>query len=173
VKAFSRPRAIIIAVLALLIGANQAAAQDQEVVKGTYGDWKILCAEAQNVCVMQQTGKGTEGNDVLEVRIRKLEGVKTEDGTAVPAAIQIAAPLGVLLRPGIKVKVDSGEPRAGAFEICIAGGCLVRDFMMSEFLNAMKRGQTAKMTVVSPQHGEIPVDISLRGFTAAFNALTP
>ncbi|MGF1503018.1 MAG: invasion associated locus B family protein [Paracoccaceae bacterium] len=166
------------ALLALAALAQSAAAQDvQEVVTGTYGDWDIRCAtdpEAnREVCVMHQVGKGPAGNDVLEVRVRKLDGVQTNEGQTVPAAIQIAAPLGVLLRSGVRVQVDGNQTRAAGFEICVPGRCLVRDAMTTDFLNEMKRGSTARMTVVSPQQGEVTVNVSLSGFTAAFNNLNP
>lgn len=164
-------RATLVATALAMAGHGPSLAQGQEEVRATHGDWAIRCAPAQNVCVMQQTGKGAEGNDLLDVRIRKLDGVTAENGENVPGAIQIAAPLGVLLRAGVRVQVDGGKVRAAPFEICIAGGCVVRDVMSEEFLGQMKSGSTAKMTIVSPQAGEVSVNISLRGFTKAFGSL--
>lgn len=153
---------------ALLVPSAGAA---QEEVRATHGAWTIRCAQGTDNCVMQQTGQGAQGNDVLDVRIRKLEGVTADNGEAVPAAIQIAAPLGVLLRAGLRVRVDGSEERGAPFEICIQGGCIVRDAVSTDFLNQLKAGATAQMTVVSAQQGEVPVDISLSGFTAAFESL--
>mgnify|MGYP006287653353 FL=1 len=162
------PRLAVLALAALL--CLPAAAQ--ESVRETHGDWTVLCNDTQpDACVMQQTGQGNEGNDLLDVRVRKLEGVTTEEGERVPAAIQIAAPLGVLLRGGVRVRVDGNEERGAPFEICVQNGCIVRDLMSEAFLEEMKRGITARMTIVSPREGEVTSDISLDGFTAAFNAL--
>jgi len=158
--------------LSAAIAAAPLAASAQEVAKDTFGAWTILCNQTnEDACVMQQTGKGAQGNDVLDVRVRKLEGVTAEGGEPVPAAIQIAAPLGVLLRAGVRVQVDAREQRGAPFELCIQGGCVVRDVMSADFLAEMKAGSTAKMTVVSPQAGEVSVNVSLSGFTAAFNSL--
>lgn len=144
----------------------------QEVVVDTNGDWEVVCSEAdRNVCAIRQIGKGSDGNDVLAVTIRSLDGVTAENGQRVPAAIDIVTPLGVALRAGVRVTIDSGEPRAAPYEVCVPSGCLVRSPMSDEFVSAMKRGSTATVTVVSTQQGEVKVPISLRGFTASYDAL--
>lgn len=166
------PRALTTAALVFALSTGPAPAQQaNETVRSTHGDWAIRCAGDRGVCVMQTVGKGADGNDVLEIRIRKLDDVRTQEGQTVPAAIQIATPLGVLLRAGVRVQVDGGQVRTGLYEICLPQACIVRDLVPDEFLNAMRRGNIAKMTIVSPAQGEVSIDVSLRGFTAAFDAL--
>lgn len=151
---------------------GHAAAQSEETVKATHGDWEIRCAAAQgDLCVMTQIGKTADGKTVLEVRIRKLDGVKSQDGKNIPAAIQITTPLGTVLRAGINVVIDGAEPRTGVFEVCVPSGCVVRDVMSEEFLARLKAGNTAKMTFGVVQQGQLNVSISLKGFTKAFKAL--
>ena len=108
---------------------------------------------------------------MLEVRIRKLNDVKTKDGKPIPAAIQITTPLGTLLRPGIKVQIDSGEATAGAYEVCVPSGCVVRDAMSEEYLARLRSGAKATMSFGLLQLGEITAVISLSGFTKAYGAL--
>ena len=152
--------------------AAQGTAPQTETVKATYGAWEIVCSSAQSdLCVMRQFGKNAEGNDVIDVRIRKLKDVKTQDGKTLPAAIQITTPLGTILRAGVTVKIDAGEPRTGAFEVCLPSGCVLRDPMSEEFLANLKAGKAAKMTFTLLQLGELSVSISLKGFTKAFKAL--
>ena len=163
------------ALLAAMAGpaAAQTAQQPNDEVVATYGAWDIRCTPAREVCVMHQVGKGASGNNLLEVRVRKLEGVTADNGQVIPAAIQIAAPLGVLLQGGVRIQVDGGETRALPFQICVEGGCLVRDALPSPLLERMKAGANARMTVVSPSQGEVSVDISLSGFTRSFSELEP
>lgn len=152
--------------------AQQDTAQATETVKATHGAWDIVCATAQaDRCVMRQIGKNAGGEMVIDVRIRKLEGVTTQDGKTFPAAIQITTPLGTILRAGVTVKVDAGEPRTGAFEVCLPSGCILRDPMSEEFLASLKAGKTANMTFNLLQSGTVNVSISLKGFTKAFKAL--
>ncbi len=162
--------------LAALTLPGPAAAQDTapptETVKATHGAWEIVCSTAQaDLCVMRQFGKNAEGNTVVDVRIRKLEDVKTQDGKTLPAAIQITTPLGTILRAGVTVRVDAGEPRTGAFEVCVPSGCILRDPMSEEFLANLKAGKAANMTFNLLQLGAVNVSISLKGFTKAFKAL--
>lgn len=152
-------------------GSDQSQAAS-ETVKATHGAWEIVCASAQpELCVMRQIGKTADGKRLLEVRVRKLDGVKTKDGQAVPAAIRILTPLGTILPPGVKVSVDGSEPRTGLFEVCLPQGCIVEDPMSEEFLGRLKAGAVAKMTFGLIQQGETSIDLSLNGFTKAFGSL--
>jgi len=153
-------------------GVTQDTAPQTETVKATHGAWEIVCSTAQaDLCVMRQFGKNAAGKKVIDVRIRKLEGIKTQDGKTLPAAIQITTPLGTILRAGVTVKVDAGEPRTGAFEVCVPGGCILRDPMSEEFLASLKAGKAANMTFNLLQLGTVNVSISLKGFTKAFKEL--
>ena len=67
--------------------------------------------------------------------------------------------------------IDAGEPRTGAFEVCIPSGCILRNPMSEEFLANLKAGKVANMTFDLLQLGTVNVNISLKGFTKAFKAL--
>lgn len=167
----------ILFALAVLTLPVQAVAQDttqaaNETVTSTHGDWEVVCSTAQPTnCVMRQFGKNAEGNNVMDVRIRKLAGVTSQDGKTFPAAIQITTPLGTNLRGGVQVKIDGGEPRTGIFEVCFPAGCIIREPMSEEFLSEMKAGKSANMVFNALQRGTLNVVISLSGFTKAFNKL--
>lgn len=158
--------------LTALVAPGQAAAQNQETVKATHGDWQVRCSQNDDkLCVIAQVGQTADGKNALEVRIRKLEGAKTKDGQVVPAAIQIITPLGTILRAGVRVSIDGGKPRTGAFEVCVPSGCVVRDAMSEDFLSQLKAGKAAKVSYTMLQKGEISATISLTGFTKAFGTL--
>ncbi len=162
--------------LAALMLPGPAAAQDtaqaDETVKATHGAWDVVCATATpDQCTMRQIGKTADGTKVLVVHIRRLEGVETQDGKTFPAAIQITTPLGTVLRAGVKVQVDAGEPQTGVFEFCIPNGCILRDPMTEEFLASLKAGRAATMSFNVLQQGALSVSISLKGFTKAFGKL--
>jgi len=173
------PRSIALAAALMLAAPAAAEAQDvggsaplDEVV-ATYGAWDIRCASDSGVCVMHQVGKGSQGNNVLEVRIRKLQGVTADNGQTVPAAIQVAAPLGVLLQQGVRISVDGGNAFALPFQLCVQGGCISRSALNNTQLEQMKRGRIATFTLAAANAGAVPVEISLDGFTRSFSELQP
>jgi len=147
---------LTIAAGSLAIATVSASAQQTEEVRDTFGAWKIKCAASTDRCVMSQTGKGDNGNDVIDIRIRKLpDGTKDKDGSAVPAVIQIAAPLGVMLQAGVRLQIDDQKPRGAPFEICAPAGCVVRQPMNDAFLKQMKNGSKATVTVIAAPNKQV------------------
>ena len=149
-----------------------AALAQQQEVRATHGAWEVLCVSGSEACAIQQIGKSAKGEDALLMRISKVDA-KTESGENVPATAEIIAPLGVVLPAGVRVQIDGGQVRATGFQICLSNGCLAQDVMSEKFIADMKKGNTAKMLLVLPQQGEVSVNISLSGFTKAFNSLKP
>ena len=159
------------ACLGLFLAPNGASAQEQEV-RDTFGAWQVLCVQGSDACAIQQIGKSAKGEDAILMRISRVDA-QTESGEKVPATVEIIAPLGVVLTTGIRVQVDGGQVRATGFQICLSNGCLAQDVMSEKFIADMKKGSTAKMLLVLPQQGEVSVNMSLSGFTKAFNSLKP
>jgi invasion protein IalB len=150
----------------------QDATQAAETVKATHGAWDVVCMTAKpDQCRLSQIGQTADGKKALIVNIGKLKDAKTKDGKTIPAAIRITTPLGSILRAGVKVQIDQSEPQTGGFEVCIPSGCIVSDAISEEYLDRLKSGTVAKMSFGILQQGEVTVDISLKGFTKAFNAL--
>ncbi len=166
----------LLAGLFALAAAVPAAAQDRQegVKKATHGDWDIVCIEERDICAMQQVGRDSQGNAVLAVEVQKLDGLTTNDGRPVPALIQVTTRIGVLLRPGVVVQIDGGQRSQINFEVCLPDRCIATRPLLDDALNAYKRGANAQMSFAAPVEGqarEFNVTISLRGFTAGFNAL--
>lgn len=158
------------------LAAAQSTAPAQqaptETVKATHGAWDVVCSAAsEDQCRLRQIGETADGKKALIVYIGKLNEVKTKDGKDIPAAIRITTPLGTILRQGLKVQIDNGEPQIAAFEVCIPNGCIVSDAISEKFLSELKSGNTAKMSFNVLQQGTLEVNISLKGFTKAFKAL--
>lgn len=161
------------ALAALTIATTGAPAQEGAAgnVVATHGAWQVRCAEGNKVCVMSQTGKDASGKQVLELQLRKLDGAQAPDGTPVPAAIQIVTPLGVLLPAGVRIKVDAEQERVAPYQVCTAEGCVIRQPLSTDFLNELKGGANATVTLVAVPQQEVPATISLMGFTKAFDSL--
>ncbi|MEM1314352.1 MAG: invasion associated locus B family protein, partial [Pseudomonadota bacterium] len=139
-----------------------------EVVR-TDGDWTTACTTGEpRQCVMRQVGRMASGEEILEMSIRRIEPQQTQQGT-VEALINVRTPLGVLLREGLSIQIDSAQPQVGQFVLCAADGCLLREPLPNSLVDAMKKGAAAKLAFAVPQGNQaarIEADISLTGFTA-------
>lgn len=140
-----------------------------EVVKDTFGDWQIRCAPEGNECFMYQLALDAQKNPVAEVSILKLP-----EANEAEAGVTIVTPLGTLLPQGVVVQVDTGEKRQYPFAWCSQVGCFARFGLTKPTIDVMKRGKGGKITLVSIGAPQSPVtlDMSLSGFTAAFDLLT-
>ena len=107
-------------------------------------------------------------NPVAEVSILKLP-----ETAQAAAGVTIVTPLGTLLPSGVVLQVDTGEKRQYPFAWCSQVGCFARFGLDEPAVAAMKRGKGGKITLVSIGKPDQPVmlDLSLTGFTAAFDSL--
>ena len=137
------------------------------------GDWRVICgADGESACAMTQLGKDPQGSPAIEFVVRKVDEEKAEiDGVKIAAVADIITPLGVLLEFGLRLTIDSGEERGAPFRICQQHGCLVREPLSSDVIANLKKGNAAKVTVAAEGAGPIDIEISLNGFTKAFNSL--
>lgn len=148
--------------------ADPAAPEVMEVVRATFGDWEVRCAPAGNECFMYQLAKDAGQNPVAEVSILKLPAQ-----AEATAGVTIVTPLGTLLPPGIGLQINSGDRRAYPFGWCSPVGCFARFGLDDPSLAALKRGKGAKLSVASVGAPDRPIvlDVSLKGFTAAYDSL--
>lgn len=157
-----------------------AAAQDQQpaqqqqgtTLKATHGSWEIRCSTTQpDACVMAQIGKREDGQSVLRVAIRKTDGAKTPKGEPIAALLQIDAPLGVLLPAGVEVKIDGREIGRAQFQVCDGRACVASEPVAEDFIKQMKGGANAVMAIMALNGDKAEVQISLSGFTKAYDSL--
>lgn len=151
-----------------------ATASAQEVTREAIGDWTKLCAPSGSPCVMEQVGKTAAGETALNMQIERLAQPQTVDGQRIEAVANILTPLGVLLQPGLRLQIDGGEVQGTPYFLCQQNGCVVRAPLRPDLLNAFRRGARARLSYAGLDGGEareVSVDISLAGFTRAFESL--
>jgi len=142
--------------------------EPREKVIAVHGDWQLRCRDGEVDCFMYQLAKDVKGAPVAEVSIQSL---KQDDG--VVAGITVITPLRSFLPAGLSVQVDNNKVEKFPFLWCAAVGCFVQYGLNSGGLNQYKRGARARVSVVPNESRKSPVtlDLSLTGFTAAFNEL--
>ena len=142
---------------------------DLEVTK--LGAWDLACSPQGSDCAMAQIGNDATGTPVLEMVVRKLEEpLEVGERTAI-AVLDVITPLGVVLTEGLSVSIDGGQQESAPFQICTEQGCLVREPIDNDLISRFKRGNSAELSVVAANQGEVKATLSLSGFTKAFDSL--
>lgn len=134
------------------------------------GDWAIMCVGETEQCVMAQLAMNPDGTPAAEVEVVRLGG-----NTPAAAGITVLTPLGVLLEDGIVTRIDDNDPRRRDYQVCSTRGCVVRYGATGEEVDEMRAGNTLRFFVsaVNVPQNPVTLTLSLRGFTAAYNQLTP
>ncbi len=137
----------------------------------THGDWQLQCIRTEDgndPCEIYQVLKDATGQTVADISMLALP-----DGGEAVAGATLMVPLETLLTPGLAIGVDSAKPRVYQFSFCAQPGCFARLGLTAEELAAFKKGgkATVSLVPVAAPDKRVTVDISLKGFTAAFDAV--
>ncbi|GHC44919.1 invasion associated locus B family protein [Neogemmobacter tilapiae] len=140
-------------------------------VAATHGDWQVRCVKTEDgsdPCQMYQLLKGAEGNAVAEIALFPLPA-----GGEAAAGANFIAPLGTLLTEALRLGVDGATQKVYPFTWCDNGGCVARVGLTTEELAGFKKGNALKATIVpvGASTEKVDVTVSLKGFTAAYDAL--
>ncbi len=146
-------------------------ADDPDVTTERYKDWALSCRQGENSvrrCSMFQRLVVQDSNQVaLNVAIGFLEN---DEGNRVPVAI-LTFPLGIYLPGGAELQVDETEPTRLQIERCFRRGCQSGMALDDKHLAQFRAGSTARVRIMQSREQAIDLDVSLSGFSAAFNAL--
>ncbi len=151
---------------------RREAAVDQQFggeVKGQYGDWQYVCkpppAGAKNeVCALVQSVTAEDRKNVgLTIYFQKFS-----NGTKV---LRVFAPVGVLLPPGIGLKVDGADIGHAPFLRCHTFACYAQVTVDDKLINQLTSGKTAIFIIFQSEEAGIGIPISLAGFGDGLAAL--
>jgi invasion protein IalB len=140
-------------------------------VQTTSGDWELRCLRAEDgsdPCQLYQLLKDAQGNSVAEISLFPLA-----PGNAAVVGATFAAPLETLLTEQLRLQVDAGTAKLYPFTWCAADGCIARIGLTEAEVESFKRGNAATaviVPVVAPDQ-QVVLKISLKGFTAGYEAL--
>lgn len=144
-----------------------------EYIRDTHGDWKTVCVnlgkdKAPN-CRIFQILKDDTGNNVAEISILALK-----DARQAAAGVNFVTPLGTLLTAQASMRIDAGSVKRYPYSWCEKQGCITRFGLTKEELSNLKKGNKAVMTIVAVAAPKKPLalNVSLKGFTAAWTALS-
>ncbi|WP_244420930.1 MULTISPECIES: invasion associated locus B family protein [unclassified Hyphomicrobium] len=138
-------------------------------VKAQYGDWQVVCKDpppgAKNpVCALVQSVTAEDKNNIgLTVYFQKFS-----NGTRV---LRVFAPLGVLLPPGLGLKIDNKDVGHAPFLRCHSFACYAQVVVEDPLIEQLKTGKTAIFIIFQTEEAGIGIPISLKGFGDALKEL--
>lgn len=156
---------------AILVTASPAFAVDapEGTVKSQHGDWQVVCkdppAGSKNpVCALVQSVTAEDKNNIgLTVYFQKFS-----NGTRV---LRVFAPLGVLLPPGLGLKIDDKDVGHAPFLRCHSFACYAQVVVEDPLVEQLKTGKTAIFIIFQTEEAGIGIPISLKGFGDAMSEL--
>ena len=80
-----------------------------------------------------------------------------------------AVPLGVLLPFGLTWQIDSAKPIRVPYMLCDPTSCATQLVINEQYVNSLKKGNTLKLTAKNRQNQDLTIEITLAGFTAAYD----
>lgn len=159
--------ALALVLVVLPVQPSWAEPQDGQV----FQDWTVRCeadpadASVKRCYIIQGVVSGEQRDPVMLMAVAYPPGQETPLATAI-------LPLGTDLRPGIEVAIDDGEAKRYPFSVCLADGCQAHVPLDAALLAAFKKGIEGSVVFRrGPDRRAVKVPFSLKGFTAAVNAL--
>jgi invasion protein IalB len=80
-----------------------------------------------------------------------------------------AVPLGVLLPFGLTWQIDGAKPIRVPFMLCDPTSCATQLVINEAYVNSLKKGGTLKLTAKNRQNKDLSIEITLAGFTTAYD----
>ena len=138
-------------------------------VREQHGDWQVVCKPPppgadKEVCALVQSVTAEDRNNVgLTVYFQKFS-----NGTRV---LRVFAPLGVLLPPGLGLKIDGADVGHAPFLRCHSFACYAQVVAEDDLVSKLSSGQTAIFIIFQTEEAGIGIPISLAGFATGVAAL--
>ncbi|WP_319531874.1 invasion associated locus B family protein [uncultured Cohaesibacter sp.] len=164
-----KPITAAAAVALVSLATSSAYAQDANANAGSAPEpkvWLKFCNTEQKsqkqLCAITQEKKASTGQFLASISVRELEGAKRK-------ALVIAITPGMLLRHGLTVQIDKGKQLKGTFSICFPNACFSDLAVDENYIDQMKKGAIISVTALNQQAQPVRFDLSLSGFTSAYD----
>ncbi len=145
------------------------AAHAQGAIKDKHGDWETRCetppgASYEQCAAVLSVVDQERPNLTLVVIV-----LNTADRKA--RLLRVIAPLGVLLPPGVGLKIDDQDMGRLNFLQCLANGCVAQVAMDDKLVEKLKTGKTVTLAIFQTPEQGVGVPASLAGFKEAYEQL--
>lgn len=152
-----------------LLTALATGALAQGVVKAHHGAWEKRCetppGAASEQCALVQSVVDQERPNIILVLI----ALKTADRKS--RLLRVIAPLGVLIPPGLGLRVDKEDLGRMNFVRCLPNGCVAEVFLDDKLLDKLQTGSQITFVLFETPEEGVGVPAPLDGFKPGFEAL--
>lgn len=159
----SRLSILAAAAFGLVAGASvpAVAQQQQQLPQG----WFKACSKQEDVdiCNVQNIMVADTGQLLTAVSMIEVKGKVNRK------VFQVTVPSGRMVPPGIGMQIDGGQTQKVDYMICLPDRCIAEVALTDQLVAAFKRGQQVTLTSVNFQNQPNPIQVSLTGFTGAFD----
>jgi invasion protein IalB len=174
IRRSSASRPVLLTLLMALATLGPALAQSPPTpeggtVKAQHGDWQVVCkppppGAKREICALVQSVTAEDRNNIgLTVYFQRFS-----DGKRV---LRVFAPLGVLLPPGLGLKIDDKDVGHAPFVRCHTFACYAQVVLEDKQIELLKTGKTAVFIIFQTEEAGIGIPISLAGFGQALAVL--
>ena len=133
-------------------------------IKAQHGDWQIVCKPPPPGAAPAASNLAEDRSNVgLTVYVQRFS-----DGKRV---LRVFAPLGVLLPPGLGLKIDDKDVGHAPFVRCHSFACYAQVVLEDALIEKLKTGKTAVFIIFQTEEAGIGIPISLAGFNQALVGL--
>ncbi|MET3599981.1 invasion associated locus B family protein [Martelella mangrovi] len=144
--------------------AQQQPAQQQGGGLPTQGWFKTCNDNGQaGVCIVQNYARAENGQVLTAVGLIQPQGGNGQ------AMLQVTVPTFRVIPAGVAMQIDTSSPQRIEYALCTNEQCIAQAPLTDTLVNAMKRGGNVTFTSVNVRQQPNPVEITLSGFTAAFD----
>ncbi len=150
-------------------------------IVSTHGSWRVVCEKlpvakkgdeivTQKVCYVSAAARDPKRKNVFV--IINILAVKDKKGKVTGYMVNLRAPLGVFLPTGIALEVDGKAVSRVPFSRCNQIFCESTGQARKETLARLKKGRKAKFIIYAAPGVGLPVELDLKGFSAAMKKLS-
>lgn len=150
------------AILPFVAHAEQA---DRRTSTDYFGDWRLSCAKegGEERCVVSQAQIDKNGATVSVVNVSKADD---------NSVIEFVLPLMTDLTQPVELNIADNQNQSLPYNACNQSACFILLNEADEVLEAFKANANSNMIFSLFNGQSVSVNISLRGFTAAHQALS-
>jgi invasion protein IalB len=158
--------------LAGWIGRGVLAGPDDVPTMSVYQDWRLLCpaTKAKDVsCEMSQDVIDTKSHQQI-ARLVLLQQKASDKDAKKSTVLAVTVPLGVLLEPGIGLKIGDAQVQVFQYKTCTEEGCLTVIPVDKAMEKQIATAQDAGIAVAGRDGKAVELPFSTKGFADARRA---